>query len=155
PPKPLNARPVVRGLVTGTERGNTVSRIEHVGSTWRLVLPERGVRNWWEVAVPLPEPDMYAGEVLREALEKHGVLLKGRVRRADPGAKFDSWPLIGQRDTPMLDVADNVGRRSQGWYAECLFRQVGKAHGAGSFEGAARAVTSYAEKCGASREELE
>jgi D-alanyl-D-alanine carboxypeptidase/tRNA A-37 threonylcarbamoyl transferase component Bud32 len=116
------------------------------GKGWVLTIPEpETLRSPW---VPIPDPAAYTGELFRDALLAARVTLHGETRRAQATDRLASWPLVpgGQRETPVVTVVKNVGRRSQGWYAECLFRTLSEA---GTFEASARVVEAFAEEtCG-------
>ena len=93
----------------------------------RLPVGDPGVTQ----ALAIGDPALYAAEVLRDALLRRGVAIRGEaVARhrfpdeiADPATKLDVV-LAEHRSPPLLDVLQVVDKVSQNLHAEILLREV-------------------------------
>jgi len=95
-------------------------------------------------SLTISDPGLYLGTVLREVLEKEGVVLRGTVRRAETSAA-DTTVVLAARTAPLVPLVSVTNKRSQNFYAEQLLKTLGARRGdAGSFEGGAEVLASFA-----------
>jgi len=84
-------------------------------------------------------PTLYAATVLREVLERKGIVVRGRAIDRDgtpPGEDYASMKvLVTHRSEPLGRIIREVNKRSQNLYAEILFRTLGALYGGGGTGG--------------------
>jgi len=120
-------------------------------------IPLRGRDVWREL--PVPDPLVYTGRVLRRVLEERGIRIRGNVRvsRAlaasvlpTPGSGIT--PPTGSRvrvlavhqSPPLMDILTVVNKRSINILAEAVARTMGRlTRGDGSYEGGRAAVEEF------------
>jgi serine-type D-Ala-D-Ala carboxypeptidase/endopeptidase (penicillin-binding protein 4) len=90
----------------------------------------------------LENPEIYAGAVLRRALLSAGVAVQGEVRR---GGEDESNELVGRDSAPLSQLTPQLGKASDNFYAEMLFKAIGaKAKGQpGSAAKASEAIVDW------------
>ncbi len=110
-------------------------------------------------AVPVADPARYAAAVLREVLERRGIVVRGGIRAVHDRANspvtgrttfapaFDEgaavYVLAAHQSPTMQEILSVVNKKSHNLYAEAVLRTVGRvALGDGSAHGGARAVTN-------------
>ncbi|MFN7974088.1 MAG: D-alanyl-D-alanine carboxypeptidase/D-alanyl-D-alanine-endopeptidase [Acidobacteriota bacterium] len=99
------------------------------------------------VWIPVHQPTLFFGTVLRESLERAGIALDGEIREAPlPDA---SQLVEVDRFTSRLDASVRItNKRSQNFYAEQILKTMGaELHGLGSFENGLDAVERYLSRC--------
>lgn len=89
-----------------------------------------------DIDIAIHDPAMYAATLLKEALERRGIKLMGRIRRMDAVARiehpFDESKLteIAQvQSQPMSEILKVVNKESQNMHTEILLRQLGALRG--------------------------
>ncbi len=90
-------------------------------------------------AVPVPDPGVFTGEVLKAILSARGVSVSGQVRRVAAGAAELPQPLhiVGTQRTSMRDVLQRSLSDSQNLFAECLLKAASRrARGSSATSGA-------------------
>jgi D-alanyl-D-alanine carboxypeptidase/D-alanyl-D-alanine-endopeptidase (penicillin-binding protein 4) len=83
----------------------------------------------------LENPEIYAGAVLKRALLNAGVAVQGEVRR---GGEDEANELVGRDSAPLSQLTPRLGKASDNFYAEMLFKAIG-AKGKGQPGSAAKA----------------
>ncbi len=131
-----------------TERGK---KRDHVGLTMR----PHGIQLGAQVSGGVPEgntvvhlsrrienPEIYAGAVLRRALLNAGVTVQGDVKK---GGEDELVELVGRDSVRLAELMPQLGKASDNFYAETLFKAIGaKVKGQpGSGEKAALAITEW------------
>jgi D-alanyl-D-alanine carboxypeptidase/D-alanyl-D-alanine-endopeptidase (penicillin-binding protein 4) len=117
----------VQGQVR-TEKGK---KRDHVG----LTMKPRGLLMGAQVSGGLPEgqtvvhitrrienPEIYAGVVLRRVLLNAGVEVQGEVRR---GGEDESAELVGRDSEKLSVLIGQLGKASDNFYAETVFKTIG------------------------------
>lgn len=119
-------------------RIRTVTRDRHDrGTVDFLPVPERLavlVRGEYPVSEPpyrvevsVPQPDLFAAEVLREVLAREGVEVAGRTRIAAAVPRGETLATL--RSPPLAELLAPILTDSHNWYAEMLLRQLALAVG--------------------------
>jgi len=111
-----------------TEKGK---KRDHVG----LTLKPRGLLLGAQVSGGIPEgdtvvhitrrienPEIYAGLVLKRVLNTLGVVVQGDVRR---GGEDESVELVGRDSAKLSELVQQLGKASDNFYAETLFKTLG------------------------------
>lgn len=111
-----------------TEKGK---KRDHVG----LTLKPRGLMLGAQVSGGIPEgktvvhitrrienPEIYAGLVLKRVLLTLGVVVQGEVRR---GGEDESVELVGRDSVKLSELVQQLGKASDNFYAETLFKALG------------------------------
>jgi D-alanyl-D-alanine carboxypeptidase/D-alanyl-D-alanine-endopeptidase (penicillin-binding protein 4) len=111
-----------------TEKGK---KRDHVG----LTLKPRGLLLGAQVSGGIPEgdtvvhitrrienPEIYAGLVLKRVLSTLGVVVQGEVRR---GGEDESVELVGRDSAKLSELVQQLGKASDNFYAETLFKTLG------------------------------
>lgn len=70
----------------------------------------------------LENPEIYAGAVLKRALLNAGVAVQGEVRR---GGEDETNELVGRDSAPLSQLMPQLGKASDNFYAEMLFKAIG------------------------------
>lgn len=109
--------------------------------------------------VSVPDPGMFFADACRTALERVGIVIRGRVRRervrsASGVLPPDVTPIADYR-TPIGDVLGRIGKNSQNLFAECLTKRLGYEHmrrrapasARGSWVSAAAAINAFLVSC--------
>lgn len=114
-------------------------------------------RELWR-RLPVPDPLVYAGRQLQRVLEDTGVRVGGRLRVVrDPQESLVSPPrnprspgngdfqiLAQHRSPPLVDLLTVVNKRSNNFFAESVFKTLGRVvRGEGSFRSGAAVVAEY------------
>ncbi len=92
----------------------------------------------------IENPEIYAGVVLKRALQTAGVEVAGEVRR---GGEDESVELVGRDSPPLSELLGLLGKASDNFYAEMVFKTLGavKQGKPGTAEKAADVVQSWLE----------
>jgi D-alanyl-D-alanine carboxypeptidase/D-alanyl-D-alanine-endopeptidase (penicillin-binding protein 4) len=96
----------------------------------------------------IDNPSVFAGFALKSILAEQGISVSGNVRT---GGEKGRNLLVMHRSRPLSELAYELGKRSDNFYAEMIFKALGgkdKARGVGSADGA-EAVTRYLKTVGA------
>jgi len=131
-----------------TEKGK---KRDHVGLTMR----PHGTQLGAQVSGGVPEgsavvhlarrienPEIYAGAVLKRTLLNAGVAVQGDVKQ---GGQDEQVELVGRDSARLAELMPQLGKASDNFYAETLFKAIGaKAKGQpGTAEKAALAITEW------------
>jgi PBP4 family serine-type D-alanyl-D-alanine carboxypeptidase len=102
--------------------------------------------------IPVEEPSLYTGQVLKEALEREGITFSpgSRVRA---GKKPVGAKRMGTyRSPPLSEVIHYMNKASDNFYAEMVLRTLAlEKSGTGTAEGGVEAVMEYARRSGIDR----
>jgi serine-type D-Ala-D-Ala carboxypeptidase/endopeptidase (penicillin-binding protein 4) len=106
--------------------------------------------------VPVKDPGMFAGGVLRDVLKAAGVRQTGTVRRVGAEERIGSGVLVGSAETPILAVIGRANKNSLNMMAECLCKRLGHDSlpptaprgNQGSWENGTAAVEAYTRSIG-------
>jgi D-alanyl-D-alanine carboxypeptidase/D-alanyl-D-alanine-endopeptidase (penicillin-binding protein 4) len=89
----------------------------------------------FKVNIAVHDPARFAAELLKDALARRGVRVKGRVERYDAVARvanpFDESKLIvvaGVESQPLAETLKVINKQSQNLHAELTLRQLGTRH---------------------------
>jgi serine-type D-Ala-D-Ala carboxypeptidase/endopeptidase (penicillin-binding protein 4) len=101
--------------------------------------------------VPIYDPGMWTGTILRDVLRRAGIQQSGQVRRAQSAERFPNGILVATRETPILSVITRANTNSLNMMAECLCKRLGfDATGKpGSWASGTAAVEAYVTSLGA------
>jgi D-alanyl-D-alanine carboxypeptidase/D-alanyl-D-alanine-endopeptidase (penicillin-binding protein 4) len=139
------------GPVQGDVRTERGKKRDHVG----LTMKPHGLLLGAQVSGGLPEgdtvvhitrridnPELYAGLVLKRALQNAGVDVRGGVAR---GGEDEASELVGRDSEPLATLITQLGKASDNFYAETLFKTVGmvKRGKPGTAENAAAATLDW------------
>lgn len=132
----------------------TANRRNHQYSFWRAA-GANTIRIWGKVwskgesvpfSVPVHDPTLYFGQVLREALGRRGIALGGTVRRATPSERSQAGTLLVRHRAPLWLAAGVCLKRSQNLYAEHFCKTLGRqVRGIGSWHAGCAAVAQVLE----------
>src|SRR5436190_20381543 len=75
--------------------------------------------------VPIYDPGMWTGTILRDVLDRAGVRPTGEVRRAAATERFAQGTLVATHETPILSVLERANTNSLNMMAECLCKRLG------------------------------
>ena len=127
----------------------TASRREHQVSVWRTAGANR-IRIWGRVwpgaadapfSVPVQDPALFFGQVLRECLARAGITVEGTVRRATADEARREGPMLVRHRAPLGLAVGVCLARSQNLYAEHLCKTLGRAaRGQGSWTAGGAAI---------------
>jgi D-alanyl-D-alanine carboxypeptidase/D-alanyl-D-alanine-endopeptidase (penicillin-binding protein 4) len=117
--------------VQGEVRTEKGKKRDHVG----LTLKPHGLLLGAQVSGGLPEgetvvhitrrienPEIYAGLVLKRVLATLGVVVQGEVRR---GGEDEAVELVGRDSAKLSELVQQLGKASDNFYAETLFKTLG------------------------------
>lgn len=124
------ARTVGRGrarLAVGREDGSDAVTVSGT-------VPSRG--SWWSTPVAVHDAPAFFGSSLRRRLNLAGIPVLGRV--VQDGIRPDnSWVLVAETDSDLLPTLTVTNKRSQGFYAEQVFKTLAaEKKGIGSWQNA-------------------
>jgi D-alanyl-D-alanine carboxypeptidase/D-alanyl-D-alanine-endopeptidase (penicillin-binding protein 4) len=101
-------------------------------------------------SVPIYDPGLWTGTILRDVLASQGISSSGAVRRVDPDEKITRATLLATHDTPLLDALKRANTNSINMMAECICKRLG--HDAtgkpGSWQNGTDAVEAYVTSLG-------
>jgi serine-type D-Ala-D-Ala carboxypeptidase/endopeptidase (penicillin-binding protein 4) len=125
------------------------------------VIPKAGAGYVQELAIG--DPALYAAEVLRDALLRRGISVRGdavaRHRFPDEAAEASHSPVVSlaeHQSPPLIELLQVVDNVSQNLHAEILLREVAAAAGSeGSREAGLDAMDEYLAGIGITRDEYQ
>ncbi len=83
------------------------------------IVPSHGV--WWSAPVAIDDPAAFFGSALRNRMHKAGISTVGQlVEKAVP--PDNSWILVAETQSELLPTLAVTNKRSQGFYAEQVFK---------------------------------
>ncbi|APS00404.1 D-alanyl-D-alanine carboxypeptidase/D-alanyl-D-alanine-endopeptidase [Pajaroellobacter abortibovis] len=142
----------VRGQVMTTGRGKNTISLSLMGEGGRLTIGISGVIPMGSSPVRyvrrVEDPTLLAGYVLLHELRKANIAIKGGVKI---GRINDVPILVRHQSAPLSQLLYAVGKDSDNFYAEMIFKTLGggkKRHPARSADGS-EVVVQWAEKIGA------
>ncbi|HVS70986.1 MAG TPA: D-alanyl-D-alanine carboxypeptidase/D-alanyl-D-alanine-endopeptidase [Phycisphaerae bacterium] len=102
-------------------------------------------------SVPVYDPGLWTGTVLRDVLLDAGITSTGDVRRVAPDQKIPAAQLVAVHETPILAAITRANTNSINMMAECICKRLG--HDAtgepGSWQNGTAAVEAYVTSLGA------
>ncbi len=112
----------------GVHRPLDSNTVEFFGSVPRSVIEFR-------VDIAVHDPARFAAELLKEALDRRGVRVRGRVERYDAVARvanpFDESKLLeiaGVESQPLAEMLKVINKQSQNMHTELMLRALGTRH---------------------------
>jgi serine-type D-Ala-D-Ala carboxypeptidase/endopeptidase (penicillin-binding protein 4) len=112
----------------GVHRPLDSNTVEFFGSLPRSVVE-------FKVDLAVHDPARFAAELLKEALARRGVRVRGRVERYDAVARvanpFDESKLLeiaGVESQPLAEMLKVINKQSQNLHTELMLRQLGTRH---------------------------
>lgn len=116
----------------------------------RIYLRADPVEKW----VAVEDPVQYFGAALRQAMAEEGVVLEGKLFRADALPQKE-WRPVDVYRSDLLTTLEVINKRSQNFYAESLLKGIGARHcGRGDWLGGLQGVREFAERMGLETEGL-
>ena len=102
-------------------------------------------------SVPIYDPGMWTGTILRDVLARAGIQPNGQIRRVQTVERFAEATLLATHETPILSVLKRANTNSLNMMAECLCKRLGyDATGKpGSWASGTTAVEAYVTGLGA------
>jgi D-alanyl-D-alanine carboxypeptidase/D-alanyl-D-alanine-endopeptidase (penicillin-binding protein 4) len=101
-------------------------------------------------SVPIYDPGLWTGTILKDVLASKGIAATGDVRRVAPDEHLGNGTLVASNETPLLSVIGRANKNSINMMAESLCKRLG--HDAtgkpGSWASGTAAVTAYATHLG-------
>lgn len=89
----------------------------------------------FEVEIAIHDPALFAATLLKEALERRGIMVRGRIMRMDAttrmAAPFDDkklFEIASLESQPMSEMLKVVNKQSQNLHTELLLRQLSTQH---------------------------
>jgi serine-type D-Ala-D-Ala carboxypeptidase/endopeptidase (penicillin-binding protein 4) len=76
--------------------------------------------------VAVADPTRFAATVLRERLAAAGVVVEGKIVLADQRVNVEKGLLLARTSHPLLDAVAVANKRSQNFYAEMIFKTLGR-----------------------------
>ena len=128
------------------------------GSTTKVSLLRPATSNKFELrgtiaasatsaySVPIYDPGMWTGTILRDTLKQAGIAGSGQVRRVESEEHSAKGTLVAAHETPILAVLQRANTNSLNMMAECLCKRLGyDATGkSGTWASGTAAVEAYA-----------
>jgi serine-type D-Ala-D-Ala carboxypeptidase/endopeptidase (penicillin-binding protein 4) len=101
-------------------------------------------------SVPIYDPGLWTGTILRDILQQAGIAGSGAVRRVDAEERLAKGTLLAAHETPILAVLERANTNSLNMMAECLCKRLGyDATGKpGTWASGTAAVEAYAVSLG-------
>ena len=101
-------------------------------------------------SVPIYDPGLWTGTILKDVLASAGIHATGEVRRVAPDEHLGNGTLLASYETPLMSVIGRAHKNSINMMAESLCKRLG--HDAtgepGSWASGTAAVTAYATRLG-------
>nr|XP_061808145.1 D-alanyl-D-alanine carboxypeptidase DacC-like [Nerophis lumbriciformis] len=140
---PLGLYPIDSTAVTSSSgRSVSVGRVagqKRIAVAGRIGTGSLSYDEW----VAVPDPLEYFGVALIHALSEEGIYLDGRLLLT-PEVPADRWRRLLTHRTDLLTTLEIVNKRSQNFYAESVFKTLGKKTcDDGTWEGGQRAVEEF------------
>jgi D-alanyl-D-alanine carboxypeptidase/D-alanyl-D-alanine-endopeptidase (penicillin-binding protein 4) len=82
-------------------------------------VPSRGV--WWSTPIAIDDPPAFFGSALRNRLRNAGIEILGDIV-LEPTKPDNAWTLVAETESGILPTIAVTNKRSQGFYAEQLFK---------------------------------
>jgi D-alanyl-D-alanine carboxypeptidase/D-alanyl-D-alanine-endopeptidase (penicillin-binding protein 4) len=103
--------------------------------------------------VPIDDPGLWTGTILRDALIRTGIRASGKVRRASAAETFAGATLLATHETPLLSVITRANTHSLNMMAEAVCKRLGyDASGApGTWTSGTEAIERYVASLGVDR----
>lgn len=103
-------------------------------------------------SVPIYDPGLWTGTILRDILTRAGISQSGQIRRAAASEVFPNGTLLAGHETPILDVIQRANTNSLNMMAECLCKRLGydstQGRHPGSWANGTAAVESFVTSLG-------
>ena len=162
-PGPRAGRPAAVALEPPTELLQAVSHARTVNRRGRVrvavnrqagsnavtvfgTVPLRGV--WWSTPIAIDNPPAFFGDVLKSRLQNAGIEITGGVVEEDV-VPDDAWALVAQTESDLVPTLAVTNKKSQGFYAEQVFKTLGaEKTGKGSWEAAVSVEKSFLAELG-------
>ncbi|HTO74706.1 MAG TPA: D-alanyl-D-alanine carboxypeptidase/D-alanyl-D-alanine-endopeptidase [Thermoanaerobaculia bacterium] len=94
-------------------------------SVWGT-MPSRGA--WWSAPIAIDDPPAFFGSALRHRIQNAGITVLGQTVQQD--VKPDNaWTLVAETESGLLPSIAVTNKRSQGFYAEQIFKTLGAVKG--------------------------
>jgi serine-type D-Ala-D-Ala carboxypeptidase/endopeptidase (penicillin-binding protein 4) len=105
-------------------------------------------------SVPIYDPGLWTGTILRDVLVRAGIQQTGQVRRAQAAERFTPATLVASHETPILAVIERANTNSLNMMAECICKRLGYDATAkpGTWASGTAAVEAYVVSLGAKPE---
>ncbi len=135
-PGPRPGRPAAVSIEPATDTLRAVSFAKTVGRRGRVhvavarpagseavtvsgTVPSRNV--WWTTPIAIDDPPAFFGAALKNRLKNAGIEVTGGVVERDVRPD-DTWLLVAETESDLLPTLTVANRRSQGFYAEQVFK---------------------------------
>jgi serine-type D-Ala-D-Ala carboxypeptidase/endopeptidase (penicillin-binding protein 4) len=109
-------------------------------------VPLRGV--WWSTPIAVDNPPAFFGDVLKNRLQNAGIEVTGGVVEENV-APDSAWSLIAQTESDLVPALAVTNKKSQGFYAEQIFKTLAAERtGKGSWVAAVSVERSFLAELG-------
>ncbi len=105
-------------------------------------VPSRG-GAWWSAPIAIDDAPAFFGSALRKRLENAGIAVLGKIV-LEPTKPDNAWTLVADTESEILPTIAVTNKRSQGFYAEQVFKTLGaEKAGLGSWSSALAAQKEF------------
>jgi D-alanyl-D-alanine carboxypeptidase/D-alanyl-D-alanine-endopeptidase (penicillin-binding protein 4) len=99
--------------------------------------------SWWSTPVAIDDAPAFFGSALRNRLKNAGIVLLGDIVQK-PVQPDNAWTLVAQTESGLLPTLTVTNKRSQGFYAEQVFKTLAAVKtGVGTWPGALEAEKEF------------
>lgn len=140
PPVPLFR---VDNTATTTSKGRGSLIVNRAGTLISVKGSIRQGSGPFETWVTVPDPLLYFGSALKDALAQEGVEVEGHIHPVErlPG---EVWQRVAVHRSDLLSAIRVTNKRSQNFFAESLAKKLGAGRcGTGSWEEGVRAISEF------------
>jgi D-alanyl-D-alanine carboxypeptidase/D-alanyl-D-alanine-endopeptidase (penicillin-binding protein 4) len=95
-------------------------------SVWGTMPAARGA--WWSAPIAIDDPPAFFGSALRYRLQNAGITMLGQTLRQDVQPD-NAWTLVAETESGLMPSITVTNKRSQGFYAEQIFKTLGAVKG--------------------------
>ncbi len=81
-------------------------------------------RGWWSTPIAIDDAPGFFGAALRGRLQNTGITVVGNIVKS-PVEPDNSWTLVAETESALLPALAVTNKRSQGFYAEQVFKTLG------------------------------
>ena len=145
---------VINEAVTGPENSKNTLRLERDRGTNRIRITGSLPLNFSGdyTRVPVENPHLYAGQVLKERLEEEGIAFAPGSRVREGQKPAGAKRLATYKSPPLSEVVHYMNKASDNYYAEMILRTLGlEKTGKGTAESGIEGVMKYAKRSGMDR----
>ena len=100
-------------------------------------------RAWWSTPITIDRPPEYFGKALKKRLENAGIVVTGQI--VENGVQPDAaWTQVATTESDLLPTLEVCNKRSQGFYAEQIFKTLSATkNGQGTWAGSVAVAKEF------------